>query len=78
MESLSDRVIDIIALNRGKSANEINENTDLFSDLALDSLDKVELIMEFESTFGVTIADDDAEKIRTVADIVRFLEKHSK
>ena len=76
MSSLSDKVIDIIALNRGISVNEISVNTDLINDLALDSLDKVELIMEFESEFGVIIADDDAEKIRIVSDIIKFLEKN--
>ena len=51
MENLSEKVINIIALNRGKNAADLNENTDLINDLALDSLDKVELIMEFENTF---------------------------
>lgn len=75
MENLSEKVINIIALNRGKNAADLNENTDLINDLALDSLDKVELIMEFENTFGVQISDDEAEKIKKISDVVKFLEK---
>ena len=78
MENLAEKVISIIALNRGKSITDLNENIDLVNDLAFDSLDKVELIMEFENKFSVHISDDEAEKIKTISDIVKFLEKNIK
>lgn len=75
MESLSEKVISIIASNIGKNTADLNETTSFVDDLALDSLDKVELIMEFENKFGVNIPDDEAEKIKTISDVVKFLEK---
>ena len=49
-------------------------NSNLMSDLGADSLDAVELIMEMEKEFGIIIPDEDAEMIRTVGDIVRYIE----
>jgi acyl carrier protein len=54
----------------------ISLETSLLKDLGADSLDVVELVMALEEEFGVKITDEEAEKIRTVEDIVRFLEKH--
>lgn len=48
-----------------------------FADLGADSLDSVELIMEFENEFGIEIPDEDAENIKTVADAVNYIEKKS-
>ena len=48
------------------------------NDLGADSLDTVELIMEFEKEFGISIPDDQAEKIATVGDAINYIEEHSK
>lgn len=53
---------------------EVSMNSNLISDLGADSLDAVELIMEMEKEFGIIIPDEDAEMIRTVGDIVRYIE----
>ena len=50
----------------------------LVHDLGADSLDTVELIMEFEKEFGISIPDDQAEKIGTVGDAVSYIEEHAK
>ena len=54
-------------------ASEANEKAHFINDLGADSLDTVELIMEFEKEFGIEIPDEDAEKIGTVGDAVKYL-----
>ncbi|MCM8821544.1 MAG: acyl carrier protein [Candidatus Omnitrophica bacterium] len=54
------------------------ENASFVDDLGADSLDTVELVMDFEEKFGVEIPDEDAEKIRTVGDAIRYLEEKTK
>ncbi len=54
------------------------ENASFVDDLGADSLDTVELVMDFEEKFGVEIPDEDAEKIRTVGDAIRYLEEKLK
>ena len=56
---------------------EVVENAYLKNDLGADSLDSVELIMEFEKEFGISIPDHDVERIRTVGDAVRCIKKHT-
>jgi len=56
---------------------EVVENAYLKNDLGADSLDSVELIMEFEKEFGISIPDHDVERIRTVGDAVRYIKKHT-
>jgi acyl carrier protein len=53
---------------------DIQLNSKLVDDLGADSLDVIELVMQLEDEFGITISDDDAEKIATVQDIVNFIE----
>jgi acyl carrier protein len=53
---------------------DIQLNSKLVDDLGSDSLDVIELVMQLEDEFGITISDDDAEKIATVQDIVNFIE----
>ena len=57
-------------------ASTINDDSKIVEDLGADSLDTVELIMEFEEEFGIEIPDDDAEKITTVGSAVEYIEKH--
>ncbi|WP_302021406.1 acyl carrier protein, partial [uncultured Duncaniella sp.] len=58
--------------------NEVTETAEFTKDLGADSLDTVELIMEFEKEFGITIPDDKAEGIKTVADAISYIEANQK
>jgi acyl carrier protein len=74
MSSIQERVTKIIVEKLGVAADEVSLESSFTSDLGADSLDTVELIMEFEKEFGVAIPDEQAEKIQTVGDAVAFLE----
>ncbi|WP_275441305.1 acyl carrier protein [Lepagella muris] len=71
---MQDRVFSIIIDKLTLEPYEVSMNSNLMSDLGADSLDAVELIMEMEKEFGIIIPDEDAEMIRTVGDIVRYIE----
>ncbi|MDE6200069.1 MAG: acyl carrier protein, partial [Muribaculaceae bacterium] len=68
MSEIASRVKSIIVDKLGVDENQVTEAAAFTTDLGADSLDTVELIMEFEKEFGVTIPDDEAEKIATVGD----------
>lgn len=74
MASIAERVSDIIIDKLGVEASEVTPEASFTNDLGADSLDTVELIMEFEKEFNISIPDDKAEKIQTVGDAVSFLE----
>jgi len=74
MEAI-DRVKKIIVDQLGVDTNKITEESSFVDDLGADSLDIVELIMAFEEEFDVEIPDEDAEKIRTVGDAIKYLNK---
>jgi len=74
MEAM-DRVKKIIVDQLGVEESKINENSSFIDDLGADSLDIVELIMAFEEEFDVEIPDEDAEKIKTVGDAIKYLSK---
>ena len=74
MSEIAKRVKAIIVDKLGVDANEVTETAEFTKDLGADSLDTVELIMEFEKVFGITIPDDKAESIATVGDAVAFIE----
>ena len=67
----------IIADKLGVEESDVTENASFTNDLGADSLDTVELIMEFETKFDVTIPDEDAEKIVTVGDALNYIEEKS-
>ena len=71
-----DKVKDVIVDKLGVEENAIKSEAHFVNDLGADSLDTVELIMEFEEEFGIEIPDDDAEKITTVGSAVEYIEKH--
>jgi acyl carrier protein len=75
---ISQKVIDIIADKLGVSAAEATLEANLATDLGADSLDIVELLLEFENVFKITIPEDDAEQIKTVGQIVSYLENRLK
>lgn len=78
MSEIASRVKAIIADKLNVDENEVTENAEFTKDLGADSLDTVELIMEFEKEFGITIPDDQAEKIATVGDAIAFIENAGK
>ena len=71
------QVIAIIADKLGVEESDVEESASFTNDLGADSLDTVELIMEFENAFDVTIPDEDAEKIVTVGDALEYLKAKS-
>lgn len=78
MSEVSQRVKSIIVDKLGVEESEVTENASFTNDLGADSLDTVELIMEFEKEFNISIPDDQAEKISTVGDAVAYVEQHAK
>ena len=78
MSEIEKRVRDIIVDKLCISEDEIKPESSFQNDLGADSLDTVELIMEFERVFEVNIPDDQAEKIATVGDAIAYIEEHSK
>ncbi len=74
MSQIADRVKAIIVDKLGVDEAQVTETASFTSDLGADSLDTVELIMEFEKEFGITIPDDKAETIQTVGDAVAYIE----
>jgi acyl carrier protein len=75
MSDIGDKVKAIICDQLMVDADEVTDASSFVEDLGADSLDTVELIMEFEDEFGVEIPDDEAEKISTVGEAIAFLEK---
>lgn len=74
MSEIASRVKAIIADKLSVDENEVTENAEFTKDLGADSLDTVELIMEFEKEFGITIPDDKTEGITTVKDAIDYIE----
>lgn len=70
------KVIDIVAEQMGVEKGEITRDTSFTNDLNADSLDTVELVMEFEDEFDTTIPDDQAEKINTVGHAIDYIKGH--
>ena len=78
MSDITERVQRIIEEKLGVDASEVKPEATFTNDLGADSLDTVELIMEFEKEFGISIPDDQAEKIGTVGDAVSYIEANAK
>ncbi len=76
MSEIANRVKEIIVDKLGVDENEVTETAEFTKDLGADSLDTVELIMEFEKAFDITIPDSGAEKITTVGDAISYIEEH--
>ena len=73
MASVEERVIDIVTEQLGVDRGQVKRESHFVNDLGADSLDTVELVMEFEKAFNLQIPDEDAEKIATVGDAVNYL-----
>ncbi|MBP5511727.1 MAG: acyl carrier protein [Kiritimatiellae bacterium] len=70
---LEDRVKEIIVEQLGVNAEQVTPEASFIDDLGADSLDTVELIMAFEEEFGAEIPDEDAEKLKSVGDVLDYL-----
>tara|TARA_B100001996_G_scaffold361482_1_gene328251 strand:+ start:292 stop:525 length:234 start_codon:yes stop_codon:yes gene_type:complete len=73
-----DKIKEVIIDKLGVEESAITKEAHFVDDLGADSLDTVELIMEFEEEFGIEIPDEDAEKITTVANALEYIEKAQK
>jgi acyl carrier protein len=78
MSDITARVKKIIVDKLGVDENEVNPEASFTNDLGADSLDTVELIMEFEKEFNISIPDEQAEQIGTVGQAIAYLEEHIK
>jgi len=75
--STVERVKSIIVEQLGVAAEEVNESASFIEDLGADSLDIVELVMALEEEYDIEISDEDAEKILTVGDAVKYIQNHT-
>ena len=73
--SIEKEVIDVVVEQLGVDAAEVTSEKSFVEDLNADSLDLTELIMTFEERFGFEIPEEDAEKLKTVGDVVDYIEK---
>ncbi|MCQ2058403.1 MAG: acyl carrier protein [Bacteroidaceae bacterium] len=71
---IAERVIQIVVDKLGVEQSEVTPEASFANDLGADSLDTVELIMEFEKEFGIQIPEEQTEKIATVGDVIKYLE----
>ena len=76
--SVDARVKEIVCEQLGVSEDEVTPEASFIEDLGADSLDIVELVMALEEEYEMEISDEDAEKIRTVGDVVKYIEEHKK
>lgn len=74
MSDIQEKVYEIVCEHMGASRDKLASETSFINDLGADSLDTVELVMEFESAFDITIPDEDAEKIQTVGSAIEYIE----
>ena len=74
MSEIQEKVVKIIVDKLGVKESEVTLDATFTGDLGADSLDTVELVMEFEKAFGVQIEDEAAEKFQTVGDVVAYIE----
>ncbi len=75
-ESIAEKVKAIIVEQLGVDEEEVNLDSSFIEDLGADSLDIVELVMAFEEEFDIVIPDENAEKIRTVGQAVKYIQDH--
>jgi len=73
--SIEEKVKDIIVEQLGVNPEQITPSASFIEDLGADSLDTVELVMAFEEEFSVDVPDEDAERLQTVGDVIRYIEE---
>jgi len=72
---VAERVIEIVSEQMNVSKDQVTPETSFVNDLGADSLDTVELVMQFEDEFNLSIPDEDAEKITVVGDAIKYIEE---
>ncbi len=77
VDNIEERVLNIVCEQLGTNRDKVTMETSFVNDLGADSLDTVELVMEFEDSFEINIPDEDAEKIQTVGDAVNYIQAKS-
>jgi acyl carrier protein len=77
MASIADKVKEIVVQQLGVSPDQVTPEAKFIEDLGADSLDQVELVMALEEEFGADIPDEDAEKLATVGDAIKYIEGHN-
>lgn len=77
MDNLFEKVKEIVVEQLGVEEEEVSENSSFVDDLGADSLDLVELIMALEEEFDMEIPDEDAEKISTVGDAIKYIKENA-
>ncbi|MDH5397491.1 MAG: acyl carrier protein [Cyclobacteriaceae bacterium] len=75
MMDVNEKVGEILIDKMGIARSQITPDANFIKDLGIDSLDYAELVMEFEKTFNIKISDRDAEKLKTIADTVSYIEE---
>ena len=75
-QEIEKKVKEIIVEQLGVNPDQVTHEASFLEDLGADSLDTVELVMSFEEEFGAEIPDEDAEKLQTVGDVIRYIEEH--
>ncbi|NGX39329.1 MAG: Acyl carrier protein [Chlamydiae bacterium] len=75
IESIEKEVIDIVIEQLGVDAAEVTPEKSFVEDLNADSLDLTELIMTFEESFGFEISEEDAEKLKTIKDVIDYIKE---
>mgnify|MGYP003299447289 FL=1 len=73
--SIEQRVVDIIVEQLGVNADQVTPEAKFIEDLSADSLDTVELVMALDDTFGQEIPDEEAEKLQSVGDVIKYIEE---
>jgi acyl carrier protein len=76
--AVEKRVREIVAEQLERDVNEVTNTASFIDDLGADSLDIVELVMKMEEEFGIEIPDEEAEKIKTVNDVILYIQTHKK
>jgi acyl carrier protein len=77
VSSVEERVIEIVSEQMGVTKDQVTRETSFVNDLGADSLDTVELVMEIEEEFDITIPDEDAEKIQTVGQAIDYIQERT-
>jgi len=75
-QEIQEKVIELVAKQLGIAKEKITRDSSFVNDLNADSLDTVELVMEIEDKFDLSIPDEAAEKIQTVGDAIKYIEEH--
>jgi acyl carrier protein len=77
-KEIETKVYDIVSEQMGVDKGQLSRETHFINDLNADSLDTVELVMEFEDEFEISIPDEEAEKIQTIGQAIDYIKGHSK